>query len=194
MGWQFWIDRGGTFTDLIGINPQGEKIVRKVLSELSDQQSDPAVLAIKDVLGLQKEEEIPNHLIDEVRLGTTVATNALLEDKGSPVLLFCNRGLKDLLRIGDQHRSNLFQLRVQHSKFLANAVIEVSGRIDAAGVEVEPLLIDNELKTKALKHLDRGDISCAIALLNSYKSPKHEIRLKEWLKRKDQRYGIYLLK
>ena len=77
MGWQFWIDRGGTFTDLIGVSPQGEQIIRKVLSESPDLHSDPTIIAIKEVLNLKKRAVIPVGLIDEIRLGTTVATNAL---------------------------------------------------------------------------------------------------------------------
>ncbi len=82
MPWQFWIDRGGTFTDLVGVGPQGEWIVRKVLSDQPDLQEDPAVHAIRQVLELDRDQILPDGLIQEVRLGTTVATNALLERKG----------------------------------------------------------------------------------------------------------------
>ncbi len=182
MRWQFWIDRGGTFTDLFGISPDGEHIVRKVLSEQPGHLIDPAIKAIREVLNLQKEEPIPNALIQEVRLGTTVATNSLLEGTGSPVILFCNRGFKDLLRIGDQHRSDLFSLKIERPKFIANAVIEVSGRIDAKGVETEPFVIDKELEKIASNYCLNQNTSCAIALLNSYSNPKHELHLKDWLK------------
>ena len=86
MGWQFWIDRGGTFTDLIGISPNGNTVVRKILSEQPEHIGDPAVKAIREVLKIKEHNPIPANLIQEVRLGTTVATNTLLENKGSPVL------------------------------------------------------------------------------------------------------------
>ena len=103
-GWQFWIDRGGTFTDLVGRQPDGQLVVRKVLSVQPGVPGDPAVAAIRELLGLGPSQAITSGLIDGVRLGTTVATNALLEGAGEPVLLLTNRGLADLLRIGDQHR------------------------------------------------------------------------------------------
>ena len=89
MGWRFWVDRGGTFTDLVGISPHGQFVIRKVLSEGPDQRGDPAIKAIREVLDISEREPIPNGLIKEVRLGTTVATNALLEGTGNPVILFC---------------------------------------------------------------------------------------------------------
>jgi len=111
MAWQFWIDRGGTFTDLVGIDPTGAVVVRKVLSEQPERAGDPAVRAMAEVLGLQAGKPIPDGWVDEVRLGTTVATNALLEGAGEPVLLIINRGLGDLLSIGDQHRPECLNLR-----------------------------------------------------------------------------------
>ena len=181
MEWQFWIDRGGTFTDLVGISPHGKQVVRKVLSEQPTQLGDPAVQAIREVLGINGEEAIPSGLVEEVRLGTTVATNALLEDAGSPVLLICNHGLGDLLQIGDQHRPDLFSLKIERPKFIAKAVLEVSGRINTKGLEIENLLIDKRVESEAYLHLLNGNKTCAIALLNSYANPKHELQLQEWL-------------
>ena len=110
-GWRFWIDRGGTFTDVIGQRPDGQLVVEKVLSVQPDRRGDPAVTAIQRLLGLPPDAAIPAGMVTEVRLGTTVATNALLERGGAPVLLLINRGLADLLEIGDQHRPELFALR-----------------------------------------------------------------------------------
>ncbi len=183
MGWKFWIDRGGTFTDLVGVSPLGLHIVRKVLSEQPDQLGDPIVRAIREILNVKENEPIPSGLIMEIRLGTTVATNALLENSGSPVVLFCNRGLRDLLRIGDQHRSELFSLKINRPRFLANAVIEVSGRINAQGQETEPLVIDKNLEIQARQHCINGKKSCAVAFINSYRNQRHELQLKEWLLR-----------
>ncbi len=181
MGWQFWIDRGGTFTDLVGISPCGEPIVRKVLSEQTNSLGDPAVKAIREILNLKEKDVIPNGIINEVRLGTTVATNTLLEGTGSPVVLFCNRGLGDLLRIGDQHRSNLFSLDIEQPQFIADAVIEIPGRINAEGVEVEVLVVDKKLERETLELCKNSNVSFAVALLNSYKNPQHELYIKEWL-------------
>ncbi len=181
MPWQFWIDRGGTFTDLVGINPAGECIVRKVLSEQPDQPGDPAVRAIREVLELKAGQPIPIGLIEEVRLGTTVATNALLENAGEAVLLFCNRGFRDLLRIGDQHRPELFALQIRRTPFLARAVIEVPGRLDAKGQEIEPISFDAALEDEVRRHAKAGLKSCAIALLHAYRNPEHELHLQDWL-------------
>lgn len=181
MAWQFWIDRGGTFTDLVGISPTGQYVIKKLLSEQPDQPGDPTVRAIKEVLELKEEQPIPNGLIEEVRLGTTVATNALLEDAGEPVLLFCNSGFKDLLHIGDQHRPELFALHIRRPPLLARAVVEVTGRIDAKGQEIEPLNLDAALEREVQRHANAGLNSCAIALMHAYRNPNHELHLKDWL-------------
>ncbi|MDG2216088.1 MAG: hydantoinase/oxoprolinase N-terminal domain-containing protein, partial [Synechococcus sp. cluster2_bin.235] len=154
--WQFWIDRGGTFTDLVGRAPTGELVVRKVLSESAIDRGDPAVCAIREVMGLPAAAQIPPGLIQEVRLGTTVATNALLEGAGEPVLLITNQGLADLLLIGDQHRPDLFALEIPAPKSLAVAVVESRGRLNADGEEVEPLCLDAELETTLRAHRSSG--------------------------------------
>ncbi|HGY5558920.1 MAG TPA: hydantoinase/oxoprolinase family protein, partial [Prochlorococcus sp.] len=181
MGWQFWIDRGGTFTDLVGISPTGQYVIRKLLSEQPDQPGDPTVRAIKEVLELKAEQPIPNGLIEEVRLGTTVATNALLEDAGEPTVLFCNSGFKDLLRIGDQHRPELFALHIRRTPLLAQAVVEVQGRLDAKGQEIKPINFDAALEREVKRHANAGLKSCAIALMHAYRNPSHELQLKDWL-------------
>ena len=106
--WRFWVDRGGTFTDLIGCDPSGTLHIRKVLSD--GVGGDPAVQVIRELLSISPGEPIDHSRIHSVRLGTTVATNALLERRGAPLLLLTNSGLADLLRIGDQHRADLFAL------------------------------------------------------------------------------------
>lgn len=178
--WHFWVDRGGTFTDLVGRAPNGELVVRKVLSEPTLDRGDPAVHAIREVMDLPAGAEIPPGLIQEVRLGTTVATNALLEGVGQPVLLITNRGLADLLLIGDQHRPDLFALEIPASKSLAVAVVESAGRLSADGEEVEPLLLDAELETTLRRHRSNGIKACAIALMHAWREPCHEKRLAEW--------------
>ena len=177
--WQFWIDRGGTFTDLVGRAPSGELVVRKVLSEQAIERGDPAVLAIREVMGLPAAAQIPPGLIQEVRLGTTVATNALLEGAGEPVLLITNQGLADLLLIGDQHRPDLFALEIPAPTSLAMAVVESRGRFNADGEEVEPLSLDAELETTLRTHRSAGINACAIALMHAWREPSHERRLAE---------------
>ena len=177
--WHFWIDRGGTFTDLVGRAPSGELVVRKVLSEPTIERGDPAVRAIREVLGLPAKAPIPPGVIQEVRLGTTVATNALLEGAGEPVLLITNQGLADLLLIGDQHRPDLFALEIPAPKSLAVAVVESSGRLNADGEEVEPLCLDAELETTLRAHRRAGINACAIALMHAWREPCHERRLAE---------------
>ena len=177
--WQFWIDRGGTFTDLVGRAPTGELVVRKVLSEPAIDRGDPAVCAIREVMGLSAAAQIPPGLIQEVRLGTTVATNALLEGAGEPVLLITNQGLADLLLIGDQHRPDLFALEIPAPQSLAVAVVESRGRLNADGEEVEPLCLDAELETTLRAHRSSGIDACAIALMHAWREPCHERRLAE---------------
>ena len=178
-GWQFWIDRGGTFTDLVGRRPNGELVVRKVLSVQPGVQGDPAVAAIRELLGLPLRQAIAPGLIQELRLGTTVATNALLEAAGEPVLLLTNRGLGDLLRIGDQHRQDLFALAIPEPPSLVTAVEEVDGRLDAEGREIAALNLSAELRQRVARHLHSGIRCCAIALMHAWRDPVHEQSLAE---------------
>ena len=173
-GWRFWIDRGGTFTDLVARSPRGELVVRKLLSVQPDRPGDPAVRAIRALLG-------PGERIEEVRLGTTVATNALLERRGAPTLLLLNRGFADLLRIGDQHRPDLFALRIDKPDPLEQRVLEVGGRLAVDGRELEPLQLDGALAEQLRQARADGLSSVAVALLHSYRYPSHELQLGEWL-------------
>jgi 5-oxoprolinase (ATP-hydrolysing) len=173
-GWHIWIDRGGTFTDVVALNPRGQILVRKVLSVQPGISGDPAVQAITELLG-------PSDRVADLRLGTTVATNALLEGAGTPVLLLINRGLGDLLRIGDLHRPDLFALAVRRPDPLAMRVVEVGGRLAADGVELEPLALDQQLRQSIGDALADGYRSVAIALLHSTRNPDHELQLADWL-------------
>ena len=177
MAWQFWVDRGGTFTDVVGRDPQGRLQVRKVLSVQPEQAGDPAVSAIRDLLGLPPGAEIPAGCLEELRLGTTVATNALLEQAGDGVLLITNQGLADVLRIGDQHRPELFALQIQRPASLERAVVEVEGRLDARGQEIAPLGLDGQLRQQLEHWRAAGLRSCAIALMHAYRNPSHELAL-----------------
>jgi len=179
--WRFWIDRGGTFTDVVACPPQGPLQVRKVLSVQPERPGDPAVRAIREILGLDDGQGLPPALVEEVRLGTTVATNALLEQASAPILLLLNQGLGDLMLIGDQHRPDLFALRIERSQPLDVRVVEVEGRLGADGVEVGPLLLDASLEARIRQAQADGPRQVAVALLHSYRQPAHELALGAWL-------------
>src|SRR6187399_1719302 len=137
--WDFWIDRGGTFTDVIGCDPQGGLHPRKLLSENPEAYTDAAIQGIRDLLGLSSGDAIPPGLIGDIKMGTTVATNALLERKGDRVLLLITRGFRDALRIAYQARPDIFAKEIILPEQLYERVIEVDERIRADGT-VEKLL------------------------------------------------------
>jgi 5-oxoprolinase (ATP-hydrolysing) len=181
-GWRFWIDRGGTFTDVVACGPDGELRVEKVLSEQAGVGDDPAVAAIRAILDLSDPQApIPPERVLEVRLGTTVATNAFLERKGAPTLLLLNRGFGDLLAIGDQHRPELFAVQISRPEPLQRRVLEVGGRLAASGEELEPLVLDAPLQAQLLQARADGCCSVAVALLHSTVNPSHELALGTWL-------------
>ncbi|WP_419758079.1 hydantoinase B/oxoprolinase family protein [Acidisoma sp.] len=174
--WQFWIDRGGTFTDIVARDAAGSVVTRKFLSENPGQYDDAAIAGIRDILALAPGAPIPPGAIAQVRMGTTVATNALLERRGTPVLLVINQGLGDLLRIGNQARPRLFDLDVRLPPVLYNDVLEVSGRIGADGREVAPL--DEPAIRAALADARAGGLAAvAIALMHAWAFPEHERRI-----------------
>src|SRR5271167_730884 len=137
--WQFWIDRGGTFTDIVARDPDGKLSAHKLLSENPGRYKDAAIAGIKSILGIAIDAPIPPNLIEAVKMGTTVATNALLERKGDRTLLLVNRGFADALRIGNQARPRLFDLKITLPSMLYERVEEIGGRVDVEGTEIEPL-------------------------------------------------------
>src|ERR1700743_1863557 len=137
--WQFWIDRGGTFTDIVARDPNGKLTTHKLLSENPGRYRDAAIAGIKQVLGIAPDAAIPAGLVDAVKMGTTVATNALLERKGDRTLLLVNRGFADALRIGNQARPRLVDLAIPLPTMLYERVVEIEGRVAVDGSEVEPL-------------------------------------------------------
>ena len=176
--WQFWIDRGGTFTDIVARRPDGEILCHKVLSENPERYRDAAVQGIRDLLGLAPGETIPPGLIDTVRMGTTVATNALLERKGDPTLLLITKGFADLLRIGYQNRPRLFDLHIRLPEALYSRVAEVDERVGARGELVHPL--DEASARAELESAHAAGIrAVAIAFMHSYRYPAHEQRVAE---------------
>jgi 5-oxoprolinase (ATP-hydrolysing) len=175
-GWQFWIDRGGTFTDVVARRPDGMLVTHKLLSENPQRYDDAALQGMRDVLGVASGEPLPRHLIDAVKMGTTVATNALLERKGDRTLLAITRGFADALRIGDQKRPHLFDRHIVLPSQLYERVGEIDERVTATGDVRVPL---NESNARELLRaaFDTGIRSVAIVLMHGYRYPEHELRL-----------------
>ncbi len=173
--WQFWIDRGGTFTDVIARAPDGRLSARKLLSENPRAYRDAAVQGIREHLGLAPGAPIPAGLIGEVRMGTTVATNALLERKGDPTALVTTRGFRDALEIGYQARPKIFAKAIVKPELLYAEVAEIGERVLADGVVEKPL--DEAELRKALEGLKaRGFKAIAIVFMHAWRFPEHEKR------------------
>src|ERR1700710_25469 len=161
--WQFWIDRGGTFTDIVARDPNGKLSTHKLLSENPERYKDAAIAGIKSILGIALDAPIPPGKIEAVKMGTTVATNALLERKGDRTLLLVNNGFADALRIGNQARPRLFALAITLPTMLYERVEEVGGRVGVDGTEIEPL--DEALARDVMAEAKTSGINaCAIVL------------------------------
>src|SRR6266540_6714 len=174
--WHFWIDRGGTFTDVIGRRPDGTLVAHKLLSENPGAYRDAAVQGIRDLLGLQAGEAIPAGRIAAVKMGTTVATNALLERKGVRTLLLTTKGFRDALKIGYQARPKIFAKHIIKPEMLFERVLEVDERVRADGtVEQETDLAP--VRTALERALADCIKAVAIVLLHAYRHPAHEQRL-----------------
>ena len=171
--WQFWIDRGGTFTDIVGKRPDGTLTTHKLLSDNPEQYRDAAVAGIRHLLGLTAGEAISAKLVDCVKMGTTVATNALLERKGEPTLLVTTQGFRDALRIAYQNRPRLFDRHVVLPELLYSAVIEAHERVGARG-EILQSLDEALLKTELLDQYAKGLRSVAIVFMHGYRYTEHE--------------------
>ncbi|MBL8671709.1 MAG: hydantoinase B/oxoprolinase family protein [Alphaproteobacteria bacterium] len=174
--WQFWIDRGGTFTDIVARTPEGEIRTRKLLSEDPERYADAAVHGIRALLGLQDGEALPAGAVAAVKMGTTVATNALLERKGDRTLLVITKGFGDMLRIGYQNRPKLFALEIVLPEMLYETVVEAEERILADGA-VERALDEAAARRDMQAAYDRGIRAVAIVLVHGYRYPQHEERL-----------------
>ncbi len=171
--WQFWIDRGGTFTDVVGKRPDGTLVTHKLLSENPEQYKDAAVAGIRHLLGLQPGEPVTPELVECVKMGTTVATNALLERKGEPTLLITTKGFKDALRIAYQNRPRLFDRHIVLPELLYERVIEAQERVGAQGEVIEPL-DEAHLKERLWAAYDAGLRSAAIVFMHGYRYTAHE--------------------
>ncbi|RZA24704.1 MAG: hydantoinase/oxoprolinase family protein, partial [Lysobacteraceae bacterium] len=173
MDWQFWIDRGGTFTDIVARRPDGQLLTHKLLSENPEQYRDAAVAGIRHLLGLAPGEAVPVGQVEAVKMGTTVATNALLERKGEPTVLAITRGFRDALRIAYQNRPRLFDRHIVLPELLYREVIEVDERIGAHGEVVQPLH-ELEVRSALQGAWDRGLRSIAIVFMHGYRYTAHE--------------------
>jgi len=171
--WQFWIDRGGTFTDIVARKPDGSLVTHKLLSENPEQYQDAAISGIRHLLGLNADALIPAVMVSAVKMGTTVATNALLERKGEPTALLTTQGFADALQIGYQNRPRLFERHIQRPQLLYQAVQEAEERIAHDGQVLMPL--NHTALREALEQLyQQGFRSLAIVFLHAYRYPQHE--------------------
>ena len=171
--WEFWIDRGGTFTDVIGRRPDGKLVTHKLLSENPEAYRDAAVAGIRHLLGLAPEEPVPAAQIGAVKMGTTVATNALLERKGERTLLLITRGFRDALRIGYQARPKIFAKHIIKPDMLYERVAEVDERVRADGT-VERALDLDEVRAELVRAKNDGLRAVAIVLMHAYRYSAHE--------------------
>jgi 5-oxoprolinase (ATP-hydrolysing) len=180
--WQFWIDRGGTFTDIVAHRPDGTLVTHKLLSEDPGRYGDAAIEGIRRLLKVAPGSEIPGRLIECVKMGTTVATNALLERRGERTVLFITRGFRDALRIAYQNRPRIFERHIVLPEMLYSKVVEVEERVGARGEVVLPL---NEKQAQAdlRRAYEEGYRSIAIAFMHGYRFPEHERRTAELAKR-----------
>ncbi|HKQ31424.1 MAG TPA: hydantoinase B/oxoprolinase family protein, partial [Burkholderiales bacterium] len=176
--WQFWIDRGGTFTDIVARHPNGTLVTHKLLSENPEQYKDAAIAGIRHILGIPKDRPITSTLVEAVKMGTTVATNALLERKGDATVLVITRGFRDALRIGYQNRPRLFDRHIVLPELLYRKVVEVDERLDAHGNVVRELDAD-ALRRDLTASYNEGIRSIAIVLMHGYRYPRHELAIEE---------------
>jgi 5-oxoprolinase (ATP-hydrolysing) len=174
--WEFWIDRGGTFTDIVARRPDGRLVARKLLSDRPEAYRDAAVAGIRQLLELEPGQQIPANIIGSVRLGTTVATNALLERKGEPTVLVITKGFADALRIAYQNRPRIFDRRILLPEVLYDRVIEADERVTAHGELLTPLDEDN-LAEELSQAYNEGFRAAAVICMHGYRYPEHEKRI-----------------
>jgi 5-oxoprolinase (ATP-hydrolysing) len=179
--WQFWIDRGGTFTDVVARRPDGAIVTHKLLSENPERYRDAALAGIRQLLGVADGAPIPGGEIEAVKMGTTVATNALLERKGDPTVLFITRGFRDALRIAYQNRPRLFDRHIVLPEMLYAKVVEVAERVGSRGEMVLPLDVQKARSDLAAAFAE-GFRSVAIVFMHGYRFTEHERQVAELAK------------
>ena len=175
--WQFWVDRGGTFTDVVGRRPDGTLVTHKLLSDNPEQYRDAAVAGIRHLLGLKADQPVTPEQVECVKMGTTVATNALLERKGEPTLLVTTQGFRDALRIAYQNRPRIFERHIQLPELLYSAVVQAQERFGAHGEVVQPL-DEVLLKEELAAQYGEGLRSVAIVFMHGYRYRAHELAAK----------------
>ncbi len=171
--WEFWVDRGGTFTDVVARRPDGALLSHKLLSDNPEQYEDAALQGIRDLLEIAKTDPIPAEKIESVKMGTTVATNALLERKGDRTVYVTTKGFRDALRIGYQARPHIFAKRIDLPELLYDRVIEADERVQAEGTVLTPFESET-LRAELQRAHDDGIRAVAIAFLHGYRYPEHE--------------------
>lgn len=172
-GWHFWVDRGGTFTDIVALSPAGAIVTRKLLSSNPERYQDAAIQGIRDLLDLAPSDPLPADQIASVKMGTTVATNALLERQGEDVVLVTTQGFRDMLRIGYQNRPRIFERHIHLPDRLEGRVVEARERIDVHGEVLRPLDLDH-IRAELRTAFEDGFRSVAIVLMHAYRYPQHE--------------------
>ena len=176
--WQFWVDRGGTFTDIVARRPDGKLVTHKLLSECPERYDDAVTQGMRDLLGLAAGEPLPADRIEVIKMGTTVATNALLERKGARTALAITRGFADQLRIGYQDRPDIFAMKIVLPDLIYEQVIEIDERIAAHGEVLQaPDTVQVARQFAALR--EQGFDAIAIVLMHAYRYPRHEQVLKQ---------------
>ena len=177
-GWQFWVDRGGTFTDLVARTPDGDLRTLKLLSENPEAYEDAALQGMRDLMHIAKDAPLPADAIDAVKMGTTVATNALLERKGDKTLLVVTKGFRDQIRIAYQARPRLFDKEIILPEMLYDRIEEVIERVDARDQIITPLDLD-DLTPRLQAAFDDCIRAIAIVLMHGYRVPAHELAIAE---------------
>ncbi len=180
--WDFWIDRGGTFTDIVGCAPDGSLHPHKLLSENPEAYRDAAIQGIKEILGLTAKDGIPSDKVGNVKMGTTVATNALLERKGDRTALVITKGFRDMLEIGYQARPDIFAKEILKPELLYETVVEADERVLADGTIEIPLDTDSLLPLLEALKADGID-SVAIAFIHAWNFPDHEAQVAEFVRK-----------
>ncbi len=170
--WKFFADRGGTFTDIVAITPDDRVIIHKLLSENPERYQDAVIQGIRNILGIASDAPIPSEQIEVVKVGTTVATNALLERKGDRTVLLITKGFRDALRIGYQNRPDIFALKIVLPELLYESIIEVEERYNARGEELLPVQPGYIPSLQQAYH--DGIRSCALVFMHGYLYPEHE--------------------
>ena len=170
--WRFWLDRGGTFIDIVAISPQGHMLIKKTLSE----NTGGGLQAVREILSLPSKARIPASQVAEIRIGTTIATNALLERKGEKMALAVTRGFADALIIGNQTRPRLFELDIRRNAPLWERIVEIDERLSPKGTVIRPLN-ENSAVESFTRLRQQGIKALAIVLMHGFLHPKHEKRL-----------------